>query len=241
MDRSSPLSASPDSRHHSPPRGGVDRSSSPPRGLERGLIKLPEPLNNPHWRPPPDSRNPQWRRGEGDWRNGQNQGGAPSGWSGGPAQPPSSGWCSAPSTPSGGHAPRGTPGLFDPKEGPRATPSLFDPKENSRGAPGLFEVRERGSPPAPSFPPSRFPVDASSRFVTASQPSMPGGGPVGPAAHGYRHPFPPRLMGPGRNYSTDSARMENNDETVISWGNLLDVMVSTRPNGSSTRCWSTSP
>ena len=101
MDRSSPLSASPDSRHHSPPRGGVDRSSSPPRGLERGLIKLPEPLNNPHWRPPPDSRNPQWRRGEGDWRNGQNQGGAPSGWSGGPAQPPSSGWCSAPSTPSG--------------------------------------------------------------------------------------------------------------------------------------------
>ena len=98
MDRSSPLSASPDSRHHSPPRRDVDKSSSPPRGLERGMIKLPEPLNNPHWRPPPDSRNPQWRRGEGDWRNGQNSG-APSGWSGGPTQqPPSSGWCSAPST-----------------------------------------------------------------------------------------------------------------------------------------------
>ena len=189
MDRSSPLSASPDSRHPSPPRGGADRSSSPPRGLERGLIKLPEPLNNPHWRPPPDSRNPQWRRGDGDWRNGQNQGGAPSGWSGGPAQqPPSSGWCSAPSTPSGSHAPRGTPGLFDPKD-------------SSRGAPGLFEVRERGSPPAPSFPPSRFPVEASSRFVTAPQPSMPGGGPVGPVAHGYRHPFPPRLMGPGEAFS----------------------------------------
>ena len=199
MDRSSPLSASPDSRHPSPPRGGADRSSSPPRGLERGLIKLPEPLNNPHWHPPPDSRNPQWRRGEVDWRNGQNQGGAPSGWSGGPAQQaPSSGWCSAPSTPSGSHAPRGTPGLFDPKEGPRGTPGLFDPKDSSRGAPGLFEVRERSSPPAPSFPPSRFPVEASSRFVTASQPSMPGGGgPVGPVAHGYRHPFPPRLMGPG--------------------------------------------
>ena len=234
MDRSSPLSASPDSRHHSPPRRDIDRSSSPPRGLERGMIKLPEPLNNPHWRPPPDSRNPQWRRGEGDWRNGQNSG-APPGWSGGPTQqPPSSGWCSAPSTPSGGHAPRGTPSLFDPKEAPRGAPGLFDIKEVPRGgAPGLFDPRDqRGSPPAPAFPQSRFPVEGTSRFVTAAQPSMPsgGGGPGGPGAHGYRHPFPPRLMGAG-----DINILRSEKESV-----LLTSCPTTRSHGETACCWSAS-
>ena len=37
-------------------RGGEGREGRGGEGRERGVIKLPEPLSNPHWRPPPDSR-----------------------------------------------------------------------------------------------------------------------------------------------------------------------------------------
>ena len=37
-------------------RGGERGGGGEGRERERGVIKLPEPLSNPHWRPPPDSR-----------------------------------------------------------------------------------------------------------------------------------------------------------------------------------------
>ena len=71
-----------------------------------GMIKLPDQMNNPHWRPPPDTRNPAWR--DRDWRQ-------PSGWS-----------ASAPATPSGHPPPiRAAPPLYDPRNPTPTTPQSY--------------------------------------------------------------------------------------------------------------------
>jgi len=163
---------SPSSRATMSPRA-LSPDFTPRGGHAGGLIKLPDSMSNPHWRPPPDSRHPAWRRDDHDWRAGSQ-----------PQQShypaPPQHWSSAPSTPSSQYpAPlRGGAGgaLYDPRNPPKATP------------------RDMISPDVQSYPNPRFPLEPS-RFAAPSH-MLPPHLPQGPGA-GYRPPFPPRLFAAG--------------------------------------------
>jgi len=124
-------------------------------GNTRGLIKLPESMTNPHWRPPPDSRNPHWRRDTDNWRSGSV--GASAGY---PA--PGSyggGWSSsAPTTPSGPYPPVPSTGIRFPLDpGSRfAAPAHLLAAQGFPGAGGGVPAQGGYRPP---FPP-RYPVGA---------------------------------------------------------------------------------
>ena len=83
-----------------------------------GMIKLPENMTNPHWRPPPDSRHPAWR--DRDWRH--------------PA--------SAPTTPSGQPPPLRHPQpLYDPQK-PVSTPQSYPSNQRFPLEPSRSEMNE---------------------------------------------------------------------------------------------------
>merc|ERR550519_693271 len=113
-DRRTPPTARPRS-----PLTARPRSPGGPRhgGPAPGMIRIPENINNPHWRPPPDSRNPAWRsqdREPDNWRSGGHS--SPGSWQPIPTAPS---W-SAPTTPTsswGGPPPnvQGQRVLYDPK------------------------------------------------------------------------------------------------------------------------------
>jgi len=156
---------SPSSRATLSPRA-ISPDFNPRGGHAGGLIKLPDSMSNPHWRPPPDSRHPAWRRDDQDWRSGsQPQSHYPA---------PTQHWSSAPSTPSSHFPPpiRGSSGI-----------ALYDARNPTKPT-----HRDMVSPEVQSYPNPRFPLEPS-RFATPSH-MLPPHIPPGP---GYRPPFPQRM------------------------------------------------
>jgi len=158
---------SPSSRATMSPRAMSPDFAARGGGHAGGLIKLPDSMSNPHWRPPPDSRHPAWRRDDHDWRSSQPQ----------THYPTTQHW-SAPSTPSSHYPPpiRGGAGA-----------ALYDPRNPSKPSP-----RDMVSPDVQHYPNPRFPMEPS-RFAAPSH-MLPPHLPPGP---GYRPPFPPRLFSAG--------------------------------------------
>ena len=121
--------------HHPVSRGGAGHtaghSSGHSAGQVAGMIKIPEQVTNPHWRPPPDTRNPSWRQDHHDPRDNV-------AWS-------------APATPSSHSAPQHHrfPGMDQPSR--FAAPSHMLPHNYPAGGPGYrppFPARL----PTPSTP-----------------------------------------------------------------------------------------